>query len=56
MTLETFAKRTGWPLQEILDIPVDEFTGILALMGLKLVVKPNNTIFRGGYPWKNVTL
>jgi hypothetical protein len=37
MTLNTFAKKTGWPLDELIQLNVDEFVKILDLMDLVLV-------------------
>ncbi len=40
MTLKTFARRTGWPYDELLATGWVEFVGVLVAMGLTMVVKP----------------
>lgn len=37
MTIEQFAKKTGWPLDELDKESLYDFTEILSLMGLRLI-------------------
>jgi hypothetical protein len=39
MTLEGFAKKTGWPIDELMGLTFDEFEEILSLMGMTLKFK-----------------
>jgi hypothetical protein len=41
MTIETFAKRTCWPLEELLDTSYLELVEVLRLMGLEFAFVPN---------------
>lgn len=38
MTLRTFARRTGWPLAELLQLRWTDFNALLALYGLRCEV------------------
>lgn len=40
MTLRTFARRTGWPLAELLQLRWTDCNELLALYGLQLRVTP----------------
>ncbi len=47
MTLDTFAKRTGWPREELAQLRIfSELLPLLGLYGLELAVKIGPTRFR----------